>query len=70
MTWFIPNTISAAKSETPQVVQRVDHDERRIHVSMTKDEIKNAPDLDESNRSRDDAFFDRHGGYYGSYGDW
>src|SRR5215207_1582552 len=28
------------------VITRVDHDDRKVHVSMTKDEIKAAPDYD------------------------
>ena len=32
------------------VVERIDHDDRRVIVQMTKDEIKSAPDFDESHR--------------------
>ena len=52
------------------VVQRVDHTDRKVWIAMTKDQVKGAPDLDEADRSRDDAFFDRQGGYYRTYGDW
>jgi hypothetical protein len=72
--WIVVDTgfwIFGKKRMIPAgVVQRVDHDDRKVWVSMTKDQIKSAPDLDEANRSRDDAFFERQGGYYSSYGDW
>ena len=44
------------------VVRRVDHDDRKVHVNMTKDQIKSAPDFDE--RQRDEL--DRYDSYYGS----
>ena len=55
------------------VVQRVDEAEERVFVNRTKDEIKNAPEFDESMRS-DDAYRGRLGSYYGPGGqahrDW
>ena len=36
-------------------------------MSMTKDQIKNAPDYDEAMTSNDDAYYDKYGTYYGSY---
>jgi hypothetical protein len=47
------------------LIERVDADERRVHVSQTKDQIQNAPDFDESTY-RDDAYRDEIGSYYGA----
>jgi hypothetical protein len=48
------------------LVTRVDHRDHKVYVSMTKDQIKQAPDFDEAT-SRDDASYDRYGSYYGRY---
>jgi len=48
------------------VIERIDHENETIYVSRTKDEIKNAPEFDES-RYRDEAYRTELGGYYGSY---
>jgi ribosomal 30S subunit maturation factor RimM len=45
------------------VIDRVDHDDKRIFVDRTKDEIKNAPEFDES-RYRDEQYRTELGGYY------
>ena len=44
------------------VIRRVDDEDRTVHVSMTKDQIKSAPDYEA--RDRDDR--DRYETYYGS----
>src|SRR4029079_8529695 len=44
------------------VVERVDHTDRTVHVGMTKEQIKSAPDYDADRR--DD--WDRYDTYYGS----
>jgi hypothetical protein len=46
------------------VIQRVDDADEKVYVSMTKDQIKNAPDFNETHRDRrdDDTY-----GYYSSY---
>jgi hypothetical protein len=46
------------------VIDRVDTAEETIFVNRTKDEIKNAPEFDES-RYRDAQYRDEIGGYYG-----
>ena len=46
------------------VVQRVDHDEEKVYVGMTKDQIKAAPDYDDQGRYSDDDFDDTFGSYY------
>ena len=55
------------------VVSRVDRDEEKVYVNRTKDQIKNAPEFDESNY-RDDAYRSSLGSYYGEGGagwqDW
>jgi hypothetical protein len=45
------------------VVDRVDQDEEKIYVNRTKDEIKDAPEFDES-RYRDEPYREELGGYY------
>ena len=44
------------------VVRRVDHDDRKVHVNMTKEQIKSAPDYDEVHRDE----LDRYDSYYGA----
>jgi hypothetical protein len=47
------------------VIERVDREDEKVYVSLSKDEIKNAPEFDES-RYRDEAYRDEIGGYYGA----
>ena len=49
------------------IVDRVDLDEEKVYVHRTKDEIKNAPELDEA-RMRDQRYRDDLGSYYGEGG--
>jgi hypothetical protein len=55
------------------VVDRVDVADEKVYVHRTKDEIKNAPEFDESSR-QDATYRDRLGTYYGPGGsgwrDW
>jgi hypothetical protein len=55
------------------VVKSVDHDDETIFVNQTKDEIKNAPEFDDS-LAQDDDYRGRLGTYYGAggagYRDW
>jgi hypothetical protein len=55
------------------VVQRIDMAEKKVFVNRTKDEIKNAPEFDES-AIGDVSYRDRLGSYYGPGGkahrDW
>jgi hypothetical protein len=48
------------------VIERVDHDDERVFVSLTKEQIKNAPEFDESTY-RDDAYRSSLGDYYMPY---
>ncbi|HEX2304334.1 MAG TPA: PRC-barrel domain-containing protein [Gaiella sp.] len=45
------------------IVRSVDHDEEKIFVDRTKDEIKNAPEFDDA-MVRDEGYRDRLGSYY------
>ena len=45
------------------VVNRVDHDEQKVFVDRSKDEIKAAPEFDEATHA-DPAYRDKLGGYY------
>jgi hypothetical protein len=49
------------------VIQNIDPDTETVFVSRTKDQIKNAPEFDES-RYRDDAYRNELGTYYGPGG--
>ena len=46
------------------VIERVDLDEEKVYVNRTKDEIKNAPEYDESRRA-DEDYRAELGAYYG-----
>jgi hypothetical protein len=48
-------------------VQRVDDADRTVYVDLTKDQIKNSPELDESTTTDDADYWDRLGTYYGDY---
>jgi hypothetical protein len=47
------------------VVSSVDHDSKTVHVNMTKEQIKSAPDYDRDDWN--DAARTRHSDYYGTY---
>ncbi|MER7207448.1 PRC-barrel domain-containing protein [Streptosporangium sp. NPDC000239] len=47
-------------------VTRIDPQERRVHVSRTKEEIKNAPEFDEAN-FKEPVYRDTVGEYYGRF---
>ena len=46
-------------------ISSVDHDDRNVHVAMTRDQIKSAPDYDSD--VVDDAARTRYGDYYSGY---
>ena len=46
------------------VVSRVDHDDEKVYVNRTKDQIKNAPEFDEG-AYRDESYRSTVGSYYG-----
>src|SRR5262249_7609580 len=45
-------------------VRSVDYDEKKIHVTMTKDQIKNGPDYDADRHRDDEAGYHRDVGSY------
>ena len=45
-------------------IRSVDHSDKTVYVSLTKDQIKNAPDCD-SDRLKDSSYYDEHSSYYG-----
>lgn len=47
-------------------IERIDTENEMIHVGMTKEQIKNAPEFDETRGWREDEYRDRLGSYYGS----
>jgi hypothetical protein len=49
------------------MVTRVDHSDQKVDVSMTKDQIKQAPDFDHDISVFDDAQYDKYSSYYGTY---
>jgi hypothetical protein len=49
------------------VIDRIDSQDEKVYVNRTKDEIKNAPEFDES-RSREGNYRDEVGTYYGPGG--
>jgi hypothetical protein len=49
------------------VIRDVDHDEEKVFVNRTKDEIENAPEFDDT-LTRDEEYRGRLGSYYGPGG--
>lgn len=49
-------------------VTAIDHEERRIIVARTKDQIKDAPEFDKDKHLGDPAYRDQLSGYYGGSG--
>lgn len=47
-------------------VRSVDHEEMCVNVSLTKDQIKDAPDCD-TGRMRDDSWYDEQSRYYSPF---
>jgi len=51
------------------VVSNIDYDAQKVYVNMTKEQIKGAPDYDETvDRDTDDWDRSSYGSYYDSYG--
>jgi len=46
-------------------IASVEHDDKKVHVTMTKDQIKGAPDYDAEHWNDDSRT--QHGDYYGPY---
>jgi hypothetical protein len=51
------------------VVRAIDLDERKVHLALTKDEVKGAPDYDEQHHRRDEGeYHEEVGRYYDPWG--
>jgi hypothetical protein len=51
------------------VVQRIDSDDKKVYVGMTKDQIKDAPDYDaERHRTDEPGYHEEVGRYYDPWG--
>ena len=50
------------------VIMKVDHDDEKVFVNRTKDQIKNAPEFDDS-MIKDEGYRGRLGSYYGPGGE-
>ncbi|MBO1286394.1 PRC-barrel domain-containing protein [Streptomyces albidoflavus] len=48
-------------------VRTVDGAERKIHVELTKEQIKNSPEFDKDRHVGDREYHDKLGGYYGGH---
>ena len=48
-------------------IDRVDDAEEKVYVDLTKDQIKNSPELGEGPNWDDAAYRERVGGYYGGF---
>ena len=72
--WLVVDTgfwIFGKKRVIPAgVVVGIDHESKRIVVSMTRDQVKAAPDYDDSDWAQEDTRAqqrERHGEYYAPY---
>ena len=45
-------------------IERIDIDDRKVRVALTKDQIKNCPELDEDADYRSEDYRTGLGGYY------
>jgi hypothetical protein len=52
---------------TPGTVERVDDEEEKVYVDLTKDQIKNSPEWDQSTTGQDDAYRGQLDTYYGDF---
>ena len=46
------------------LVSRIDHNDQRLFISMTKDQVKSAPDYDDMDRYSDEDYDTPFGTYY------
>lgn len=51
-------------------ITRVDHEDGRVYLSMTKEQIKDAPDFEETHGDGDDDHWRTYEQYYGPFGAW
>ena len=48
-------------------VERVDDEDEKVYVDLTKDQIKNSPEWDQSTTGQDDAYRGQLDTYYGDF---
>jgi hypothetical protein len=48
-------------------IERIDHADEKVHVDLTKEQIKNSPELGEGTAFSDPAYRQGLGDYYGDY---
>ena len=48
-------------------INRVDDADKTVYVDLTKDQIKNSPELDETTTGDDATYRERLGNYYGEF---
>ena len=69
-SWIVVDTgwwIFGKKRTLPAgVIDRIDHDDRRVFVTLTKDQIREAPDY-EAGLERDEVYRKGVGDYYSPY---
>jgi hypothetical protein len=47
-------------------IDRIDLDDRKVFVSLSKDQIKGSPEYDHDRDAEDEGYYDRLGTYYGN----
>lgn len=47
-------------------ITRIDHDDRKVFVGRTKEQIKDSPEFDRDKHLGDTGYHDQLGGYYGN----
>ena len=73
--WVLPTLLSTRVRENlgrkvllpAGVIERIDLDRREVEIRLTKDQIKNAPELDEVTDYRSDTYREQVGTYYSTY---
>lgn len=48
-------------------IERLDLEDRKVHVRLTKDQVKDSPEFDGDTLRDDTGYRDRLGAYYGPY---
>jgi hypothetical protein len=68
LSWLVVDTgpwIFGRKVMIPAgTIERLDPDERKVFLSLTKDQIKSSPEFDQSRGTRDEEYRTRLGEYY------
>jgi len=49
-----------------RIIDRIDYDARKVHINLSKEQIREAPDYD-TEREREEAYRQDVGTYYGPY---